>query len=78
MPGVGCLYLILYVVPIMEPCRTDGRSGYGGGPVPVCCLCLGDGTRGWLEGSGGVCHVECLKACGDVQDPGDVLPQALE
>ena len=50
MPGVGRFHLFPYVVPIMGPCRTDGSSGYGSGPAPVCCPCLGDGACCWLEG----------------------------
>ena len=77
VPGVGCFHLVFYGVPIVGPCRPDGASGYGGGPAPVCCPCLGDGARGWLEGGGGVCQVECLEAFGGVQDPGEVVRQAL-
>ena len=28
VPGVGCFHLVPYGVPIMKPCRTNGRSGY--------------------------------------------------
>ena len=75
--GAGCLHLVHPGVLIMGPCRTDGTSGYGGGPAPVCRPCLGDGARGWLEGGGGVCQVECLEAHGGVQDPCEVVRQAL-
>ena len=59
MPGVGRFHLVPYGVPIVGPCRTDGRSGYRGRPAPLCYPCLGDGACGWLEGGGGVCQVEC-------------------
>ena len=59
VPGVGCLYLVPYGAAIKGPCCTDGPSGYGGGPATVCCRCLGDGVRGWLENGAGVCQVEC-------------------
>ena len=75
--GVGCFHLVPYGVPIVGQCRSDGAGGYGGGPAPVCCPCLGHGTCGRLEGGGGVCQVECLKAYGGVQDPGEVVHQAL-
>ena len=77
VPIVGCLYLVAYGVLIMGPCRTDGPSGYGGGPAPVCCPCLGDNARGWLEGGGGVRLVECLEAYGGIQDLREVVRQAL-
>ena len=77
VPGGGCLHLVPYGVPVMGPRRTDGPSGYGGGPAPVCCPCLADSVRGWLEGGGGVHQVECLEADRGVQDPGDVVCQAL-
>ena len=75
--GVGRLQLVSFGVPIVGPCRPDGSGGYGGGPAPVCCPCLGYGACGWLEGGGGVCQVECLEAYGGVQDPGEVVRQAL-
>ena len=75
--GVGHFHLVPYGVPIVGPCRSDGAGGYGGGPAPVCCPCLGDGACGRLEGGGGVCQVECLEAYGGVQDPGEVVCQAL-
>ena len=77
MPGVGRFHLVPYGVPIVEPCCTDGARGYGGGPAPVCCQFPGDGACGWLEGGGAVCQVECLEASGGVQDPGEVVRQAL-
>ena len=77
VPGIGCLYLVPYGVPVMRPCCKDGPSWYGGGPAPVCCPCLGDSARGWLKGGGVVCKVECLEAYGGVQDPGEVVRQAL-
>ena len=75
--GVGRFHLLPYGVLIVGPCRPDGASGYGGGPAPVCCPCLGDDACGWLEGGGRVCQVECLEAYGGVQDPGEVVRQAL-
>ena len=75
--GVGHFHLVPYGVPIVGPCRPDGAGGYGGGPAPVCCPCLGYGACGRLKGGGGVCQVECLKAYGGVQDPGEVVRQAL-
>ena len=94
--GVGRFHHVPYGVPIVGPCRLDGAGGYGSGPAPVCCPCLGHGECGRLEGGGGVCQVECLpagptriagshrakmveclEACGVVQDPGEVLRQAL-
>ena len=75
--GVGRFHLVPYCVPIVGPRRPDGASGYGGGPAPVCCPCPGDGACGRLEGVGGVCQVECLEAYGGVQDPGEVVRQAL-
>ena len=75
--GVGRLHLVPYCVPIVGPRCPDGASGYGGGPTSVCCPCLGDGACGQLEGGGGVCQVECLEAYGGVQDPGEVVRQAL-
>ena len=77
MPCVGCLDLVPYGIPVMGQRRTDGPSGYGGGPAPSCCPCLGDGACGCLEGGGGVRQVECLEADGGVQDPGEVVRQAL-
>ena len=75
--GVGHFQLVPYGVPIVGPCRPDGAGGYGGGPAPVCCPCLGHGACGRLEGGSGVCQVECLEAYGGVQDPGEVVRQAL-
>ena len=75
--SVGRLQLVPYGVPIVGPCRPDGTIAYGGGPAPVCRPCLGDGACGWLEGGCGVCQVECLEAYGGVQDPGEVVRQAL-
>ena len=75
--GVGRFHLVPYGVPIVGPCPSDGAGGYGGGPAPVCCPCLGHGACGRLEGGGGVCQVECLEAYGGVQDPGEVVRQAL-
>ena len=75
--GVGRFHLVPYGVPIVGPCRPDGASGYGGGPAPMCCPCLGDCVCGRLEKGGGVCQVECLEAYGGVQDPGEVVRQAL-
>ena len=66
-----------HLVPYVGPCRPDGVGGYGGGPAPVCCPCLGDGACGRLEGGGGVCQVECLEAYGGVRDAGEVVRQAL-
>ena len=43
----------------------------------MCCPCLGYGVCGRSEGGGGVCHVECLEAYEGVQDPGEVVRQAL-
>ena len=43
----------------------------------MCCRCLGHGACGRLEGGGGVFQVECLEAYGGVQDPGEVVRQAL-
>ena len=77
MSGVGRFHLVPYGVPIVGPCRSDGAGGYEGGPAPVCCPCLGHGACGRLEGGGGVCQVECLEAYGGVQDPGEVVRQAL-
>ena len=77
MPGVGRFHLVPYGVPIVGPCRMDGASGYGGGPAPVCCPCLGDGACGWLERGVGLCQVECLETYGSVQDSGEVVRQAL-
>ena len=74
---VGRFHLVPYCVPIVGPRCPDGASGYGGGPAPVCCPCLGDGACCRLEGGGGVCQVECLEAYGGVQDPGEVVRQAL-
>ena len=73
MSSVGRLHLVPYCVPIVGPRRPDGASGYGGGPAPVCCPCLGDGACGRLDGGGGLCQVECLEASGGVQDPGEVV-----
>ena len=75
--AVGRFHLVPYGVPIVGPCRPDGAGGYGGGPAPVCCPCLAHGACGRLEGGGGVCQVECLEAYGGVQDPGEVVRQAL-
>ena len=75
--GVGRLYLVPYRVPIVGPCRSDGVGGYGGEPAPVCCPSLGDGACGQLGGGGRVCQVECLEAYGGIQDPGEVVHQAL-
>ena len=75
--GVGRFHLVPYGVPIVGPCRPDGAGGYGGGPAPVCCPCFGYGACGRLEGGGGVRQVECLEAYGGVQDPGEVVRQAL-
>ena len=75
--GVSRLHLVPYCVPIAGPRRPDGASEYGGGPAHVCCPFLGDGACGLLEGGGGVCQVECLEAQGGVQDPGEVVHQAL-
>ena len=75
--GVGRFYLVPYGVPIVGPCRPDGAGGYGGWSAPSLCQCLGDGACGRLEGGGVVCQVECLDAYGGVQDPGDVVRQAL-
>ena len=77
MSCVGCLYLVSYGFTIMGPCRTDCSSGYGGGPAPVCCPCFAEGACGKLEGGGTVCQVECLEAYGGVQDPREVVRQAL-
>ena len=77
MPCVGRFHLVPYGVHIVGPCRLDGASGYGGGPAPVCFPCLGDGACGWLEGSGGVCQVDCLEAYGGFQGPSEVVRQAL-
>ena len=77
MSGVGRFYLVPNGVPIVGPCRSDGAGGYGGGPAPVCCPCLGHRACGQLEGGGGVCQVECSEAYGGVQDPAEVLCQAL-
>ena len=74
---VGCLHLVPYGVTITGPCCTDGSGGYGGGPAPVCRPCLGDGVCGCLEGGGGSCWVECLEALPGVQDPREVVRQAL-
>ena len=73
MHGVCRFHLVPYGVPITGPFCTDCGSGYGGGPAPVCCPCLGYGACGWLEGGGGVCQVECLKVYGGVV----VVRQAL-
>ena len=75
--GLGRLHLVPYCVPIVGPRRPDRASGYGGGPASVCFPCLGDGTCGRLEGGGGVCQMECLEAYGGVQDPDEVVRQAL-
>ena len=75
--GVGCFHLVPYCVPIVGPCRPDGAGGYGGEPAPMCCSCLGDGAYGRLEGACGVCQVECLETYGGVQDPGELVRQAL-
>ena len=75
--AVGRFHLVLYGVPIVGPCRPNGAGGYGGGPAPVCCPCLGHGACGRFEGGGGVCQVECLEAHGGIQDPGEVARQAL-
>ena len=77
VPGVGCPHLVPYGVPVTGPRRTDGLTGYGGWPAPVCCPCLGDGARGWLEGGGGVRWVECLEADGGVQGPSEVVHQGF-
>ena len=77
VPGVARFHLVPYGVPIVGPCRPDGARGYGGGPAPVYCPSLCDGACGWLEGAGGVCQVECLEANAGVQDPGEVVRQAL-
>ena len=77
MSAVGRFHLIPYGVPIVGPCRTDGASGYGGGPAPGCCPCLGDGVCGWPEGGGRACQVECLEAYGVLQGPGEVVRQPL-
>ena len=77
VPGVGRFHLFPFGVPIVRPCRADGLCGYGGGPVPACCPWLADGARGWLDGGDGVCQVECLEAYGGVQDPPEVVCQAL-
>ena len=69
MPGVGRFHLVTSGVPIVGPCRTDGGSGYGGGPAPVCCPCLGDGACGWLEGGGGVCQWDAWKPKGAFKTP---------
>ena len=75
--GVGRFHLVPYGVPIVGPCSPDGAGGYGGGPAPGCCPCLGYGACGRLEGGGGVCKVECLRAYEGVQDPSEVVRQAL-
>ena len=75
--GVGRFHHVPYGVPIVGPCRSVGAGGYGGGPAPVCCPCLDHGACGRLEGSGGVCQVDCLEAYGGAQDPGEVVRQAL-
>ena len=75
--GVGRYHLSPMASAYFGPCRPDGASGYGGGPAPGCCPCLVDGACGRLEGAGGVCQVECLEADGGVQDPGEVVRQAL-
>ena len=75
--GVGRFHLVPYGVPIVGPCRSVCPGGYGGGPAHVCRPCLGHGACGRLEGGGGVCQVECLEAYGGVQDPGEVVRQAL-
>ena len=75
--GAGRFHLVPYGVPKVGPCRSDGVGGYGGGPASVCCPCLGHGACGRLEGGGGVCQVGCLEAYGGVQDPGEVVRQAL-
>ena len=75
--GVGRFHLVPFGVPIVEPCRPDGASGYGGEPARVCCPCLGDCACGRPEGGGGVCQVECLEAYGGVQDPDEVVRHAL-
>ena len=77
MPGVDGFHLVLYGVSIIGPCDTGGPCGYGGGSAPVCCPCLGDGARGWLDGGGGVFHIECLEAYGGLQEPREVVCQAL-
>ena len=77
VPSVGRFHLVPYGVPIMGPCRTDGPCGYGGRVAPVCCRWLGDRACVWLEGRGVVCQVECLEAYGGVQDPREVVCQAL-
>ena len=71
--GLGRFYLVPYGVPIVGPSRPDGVGGYGGGPAPVCCSCLGDSACRRLEGGGVVCQVECPEAYGGVQDPGEVV-----
>ena len=48
--GVGRFHLVPYGVPIVGPCRSDGAGGYGGGPAPVCCPCLGHGACGRRDG----------------------------
>ena len=75
--GVGRFHLVPYGVPIVGQCGPDGAGGYGGGPAPVCCPCLGYGVCGRLEGGGGVRQVECPEAYGGVQEPGEVVRQAL-
>ena len=75
--GVGRFHLVPYGVLIVGSCRPDGAGGYGSGLAPVCCPCLCYGACGRLQGGGGLCQVECLVAYGGVQDPGEVLSQAL-
>ena len=75
--GVGRFHPVPYGFPIVGPCCSDGAGEYGAGPAPVCYPCLGHGECGRLEGGGGVCQVECLEVYGGVQDPGEVIRQAL-
>ena len=76
-PGVGCFHLVPYGVPVMGPCRTEGLCGYGCGPAPVCGPCLADGACACLEGGCEVSQVKCLETYGGVQDPREVVCQAL-
>ena len=75
MSGVG--YFAPRGVTILGPCRTEGSSGYGAGPAPVRCPCLGEGGRGRLQGGGGLCQVEFLEAGRGVQDPREVVCQSF-
>ena len=43
----------------------------------MCCPCLGNAACGQLVGGAGVCQVECLETIGGVQEPGEVIHQAL-